>query len=209
MFLLPFVRDTDLISQWGRSPGVGNGNPLQCSCLKNPVDRGTWQATVYDVIKRQTQLSTYARARTHTHTRPRDLWKLNRTVVWTLRFPLCREAVGILMGSLMAQEQLSWESMFPCWGLCMMAAKCPVWLALWLLYSYPKLPSSSYRWNTSATIWARHLHVFHKPLGLHSVLFPFWFSHWEGWRKQKGEKKRQWFPLSQRRCFRKILISVL
>ena len=44
---------------------------------------------------------------THTHTCPRDLWKLNRTVVWTLRFPLCREAVGILMGSLMAQEQLS------------------------------------------------------------------------------------------------------
>ena len=114
-----------------------------------------------------------------------------------------------LMGSLMAQEQLSWESMFPCWGLCLMAAKCPVWLILWLLSSYPKLPSSSYRWNTSATIWARHLHVFHKPLGLHSVLFPFWFSHWEGWRKQKGEKKMQWFPLSQRRCFRKILISVL
>ena len=30
----------------GRSPGKGNGNPLQCSCLRNPIDRGAWQATV-------------------------------------------------------------------------------------------------------------------------------------------------------------------
>lgn len=37
----------------------------------------------------------------------RDLWKLNRTVVWTPGFPLCREAVDIPMGSLMAHEQLS------------------------------------------------------------------------------------------------------
>ena len=29
----------------GRSPGEGNGNPLQCSCLENPIDRGAWQAT--------------------------------------------------------------------------------------------------------------------------------------------------------------------
>jgi len=31
---------------FGRSPGRGNGNPLQCSCLENAMDRGTWQATV-------------------------------------------------------------------------------------------------------------------------------------------------------------------
>ena len=37
-----------------RSPGDGNGNPLQYSCLENPMDRGTWQATVLGVIKSQT-----------------------------------------------------------------------------------------------------------------------------------------------------------
>ena len=41
----------------GRSPGGGNGNPLQHSCLENPMDRGAWQATVYGVTKSWTQLS--------------------------------------------------------------------------------------------------------------------------------------------------------
>ena len=36
----------------GRSPGGGNGNPLQCSCLENPVGGGAWQATVYEVTVR-------------------------------------------------------------------------------------------------------------------------------------------------------------
>ena len=35
----------------GRSPGEGNGNPLQYSCLENPMDRGVWQATVHRVTK--------------------------------------------------------------------------------------------------------------------------------------------------------------
>ena len=35
----------------GRSPGVGNGNPLQYSCLENPVDKGHWWATVHGVAK--------------------------------------------------------------------------------------------------------------------------------------------------------------
>ena len=39
------------IPGWGRSPGEGNGNPLQYSCLKNPMDRRAWQATVYRVTK--------------------------------------------------------------------------------------------------------------------------------------------------------------
>ena len=40
----------------GRSPGVGNGNPLQFSCLEDPMDRGAWWATVHGVAKSQTQL---------------------------------------------------------------------------------------------------------------------------------------------------------
>ena len=43
------ARDTGSITGSGRSPGGGNGNPLQYSCLKNPMDRGAWQATVYGV----------------------------------------------------------------------------------------------------------------------------------------------------------------
>ena len=41
----------------GRPPGEGNGNPLQYSCPENPMDRGAWQAMVYEVAKSQTQLS--------------------------------------------------------------------------------------------------------------------------------------------------------
>ena len=41
------TRDTSLIFGSGRSPGVGNGNPLQYSCLENFVDRGAWWAAVH------------------------------------------------------------------------------------------------------------------------------------------------------------------
>ena len=43
--------DPALIPGLGRSPGEGNGNPLQCSCLRNPMGRGAWQATVHGVTK--------------------------------------------------------------------------------------------------------------------------------------------------------------
>ena len=45
------VRDTGLISRLGRSPGGGRQNPLQFSCLENPMDRGAWQATVHGVTR--------------------------------------------------------------------------------------------------------------------------------------------------------------
>ena len=63
----PAARDTVLIPGSGRSPGVGNGKPLQYSCLDNPVDRGVWQATVHGVAKSQAQLSAYTHAHVHTH----------------------------------------------------------------------------------------------------------------------------------------------
>ena len=43
-----------------RFPGGGTGNPLQCSCLEDSMDRGTWQDTVHGVIKSQTQLRNLA-----------------------------------------------------------------------------------------------------------------------------------------------------
>ena len=58
----------------GRSPGVGNGNPLQYSCLGNPLDREDWRATAQGFAKSQTQL------RTRTMAECRELFLLN--FVW-------------------------------------------------------------------------------------------------------------------------------
>ena len=49
--------DASLTPGLGQSPGVGNGNPLQYSCLENFMDRGAWPAVVHGVAKSQTQLS--------------------------------------------------------------------------------------------------------------------------------------------------------
>ena len=50
------IRDMGLIPGSGRSPGEGNGYPLQHSCLENSLDRGAWWATVRGVVKSRTQL---------------------------------------------------------------------------------------------------------------------------------------------------------
>ena len=55
-----------MIPELGRSPGVGNGNLLQYSCLKNPMDREAWWAIVRVILKSQTQIE-----HTQTHT---QLW---------------------------------------------------------------------------------------------------------------------------------------
>ena len=48
------VRDMGLIPGWRRSPGGGHGNPLQYSCLENPMDRGAWRAIVHRVAESDT-----------------------------------------------------------------------------------------------------------------------------------------------------------
>ena len=50
--------DTGSIPEQGRSPGEGNDNPLQYSCLGNPMDRGTWQAIVHGVTRVGPDLAT-------------------------------------------------------------------------------------------------------------------------------------------------------
>ena len=52
--------DVCSVPGWGSSPGEGNGNPLQCSCLGNPMDRGAWWATVHGTVEWDTA--------EHTHT---------------------------------------------------------------------------------------------------------------------------------------------
>ena len=63
--------DTSLMPGSGRSPGEGHGNPLQYSCLENPMDRGAWPARAHGVEKSRTQLKplsmrTYARTQART-----------------------------------------------------------------------------------------------------------------------------------------------
>ena len=53
--------DLGSIPRLGRSPGEGNGNPLQYSCLENPTDRGAWQATVHGVPRVGPDLATSLR----------------------------------------------------------------------------------------------------------------------------------------------------
>ena len=53
------VGDLGLSPGLGRSPGEGNGTPLQYYCLENPMDRGAWQAAVYGVAKSRTRLSDF------------------------------------------------------------------------------------------------------------------------------------------------------
>ena len=67
---------------WGRSPGEGHGNPLQYSCLENPMDRGAWQATVHRVTKSWTQLEQLS-----THSTPLPKKDL-RNIQLYLDFPI-------------------------------------------------------------------------------------------------------------------------
>jgi len=53
------ARDVGSIPELGRSPGTGNGKPLQYSCLENSLDRRAWWATVHGVTKTRTRLSTH------------------------------------------------------------------------------------------------------------------------------------------------------
>ena len=63
-------RYTGSISGLGRSPGEEHGNPLRYSCLKNPMDRGVWWATVHCVTKSQTQTKQLS---THTYTKLQEV----------------------------------------------------------------------------------------------------------------------------------------
>ena len=69
-----YIKDPSLMPGFERFPGEGNSNPLQYSCLENPMDRGAWQATVHGVPRSLTQMSdmwacTHSSPHTHTHTR--------------------------------------------------------------------------------------------------------------------------------------------
>ena len=58
---VPYLEELSSIPGWGRSPGGGNGNLLQYSCLKNPMDRGAWWA----IVKRS-DITEHTQRNTHT-----------------------------------------------------------------------------------------------------------------------------------------------
>ena len=64
---LPAIQDMDSIPELGRSPGEGNGNPLQYSCLENSMDRGTWQA-IQSMDSQRVRYNWVTNTHTHTHT---------------------------------------------------------------------------------------------------------------------------------------------
>ena len=63
------ITDSDSIPGWGRSPGGGHGNPLQDSCLENPMARGAWRDTIHGLTKSDGTDHTH----THTHTPAKEI----------------------------------------------------------------------------------------------------------------------------------------
>ena len=81
----------------GRSPGEGNGNPLQYSCLENPMDRAAWSATVHGVAKSRTRLSDFPFT-FHFHALEKEMATHSSVLAW--RIPGTGEPGGLLfMGS--------------------------------------------------------------------------------------------------------------
>ena len=70
------LKEAGLTTGLGRSPGGGNGHPLQYSCLENSMDRGAWQATYHGVTKSWTQLKQLSTTHTYTDTQERHYKKI-------------------------------------------------------------------------------------------------------------------------------------
>ena len=71
------------IPGWGRSPGEGNGNLLQYSCLENSMNRGAWWTTIHGVAKSQAQLSNW----THAHRFYSDFINFSTSVFFCISGP--------------------------------------------------------------------------------------------------------------------------
>ena len=85
-------RDLGLIPGLGRSPGRGHGNPLQYSCLENPMDRGAWKAAVHGVARSWTRLSDFTFT-FHFHAWEEEMAIHSSVLAW--RIPWTEEPGGL------------------------------------------------------------------------------------------------------------------
>ena len=111
------IRDAGSIPGPGRSPGGGPGNPLQCSCLENPMDRGAWRAADLRVAQSQTRLK---RLSTHAHSIPKgflsDFQIISNPwfkISWVM-VPICKASITFLWSQ--ATEKGNYHLLFP-WNL--------------------------------------------------------------------------------------------
>ena len=84
--------DLGLISGLGRSPGEGNGTPLQYSCLENPMDGGAWWAAVHGVAGSRTRLSDFSFT-SHFHALEKEMATYSSVLAW--RIPGTGELDGL------------------------------------------------------------------------------------------------------------------
>ena len=97
--------DPVLTTWWGRSPGEGNGNPLQYSYLGNPLDRGAWGATVHGVAKSQTWRRDF-----HFHFSSKLITTVGSNSILLLAYAMdvfSTDAVGCLPRSIRAPEVMT------------------------------------------------------------------------------------------------------
>ena len=142
------ARDLGSIPGLGRSPGEGNGNPLQYSCLENSVDGGTWWATIHGIAKSQTGLSDF----TFTLSRMDVEFCQIHTLIWSyvLSFLDCINT-QVLKQSCVAGVILSW--------LQWVAVVCPV------IYSSKSVLSRA-RPTYKAQLFSSSFWLHHTPSGI-------------------------------------------
>ena len=86
------IRDTGSVPGLGRSPGRRHGNPLQYSCLENPMDRGAWKAAVHGVAEGWTRLSNFTFT-FHFHALEKEMATHSSVLAW--RIPGTGEPGGV------------------------------------------------------------------------------------------------------------------
>ena len=115
-------RDVGLIPESGRSPGEGKGNPLQYSCLENPMDRGAWRAAVHgvagigqDLATKQQMLMLFFMSKVHKI----EGWVGKKSGFWRFQPEVKGHlADSVVDGLLLLQESCGWKYSSPqCWAL--------------------------------------------------------------------------------------------
>ena len=121
-------RDTGSVPGSRRFPGGCNGNPPQYSCLKNPMDRGAWQAIVHSIAKSQTQLKSLSSEAKHIRGYKIIISSSFKEAVWTgqvwkgtrnktaFLHCVCSNDLGLKFGGILAlliSLSMKWESMCP------------------------------------------------------------------------------------------------